>query len=170
MLAEMPSKSEKVSSALLRPDLRPWVERFEAARALRAKTSRKSHLGWKAAADRPDPISLLIDSDQGRIRTLLPIRYGRMLESPFTFLRGAAAVMANDLAVTPTTGIRVQAGGDCHVMNFGAFATPERNLIFDVNDFDETLPAPWEWDLKRLAASVDVAGRSVGFKSADRQA
>jgi uncharacterized protein (DUF2252 family) len=166
----MPTKAEKVAPAPARADLRPWLERFEIGRALRSRVSRKSHLGWKAAADRPNPISLLIDSDQGRIRTLLPIRYGRMLESPFTFLRGAAAVMANDLAVTPTTGIRVQAGGDCHVMNFGAFATPERNLIFDVNDFDETLPAPWEWDLKRLAASVDVAGRSARFNAAEREA
>src|SRR5580658_4628733 len=99
MLAEMPTKSEKVAPAAARADLRPWLERFEIGRALRSRVSRKSHLGWKAAADRPSPISLLIDSDQGRIRTLLPIRYGRMLESPFTFLRGAAAVMANDLAV-----------------------------------------------------------------------
>ena len=150
--------------------MRPWMERFEIGRALRGKVSRKSHLGWQPASDRPDPISLLIDSDRGRIPALLPIRYGRMLESPFTFLRGAAAVMAWDLAHTPKTGIRVQAGGDCHVMNFGAFATPERNLIFDVNDFDETLPAPWEWDLKRLAASVSVAGLTAGFKAKDREA
>ena len=129
-------------------------------RALRNRVSRKSHSGWKAASDRPDPISLLIDSDLGRIRTLLPIRYGRMLESPFTFLRGAEAIMAHDLALTPKTRIRVQAGGDCRLMNFGAFATPERNLIFDLNDFDETLPAPWEWDLKR---------RSAGFKAKDRE-
>jgi len=166
----MPSNREEVRSGSSRGAIRPWVERFEAGRALRNRVSRKSHSGWKAAGDRPDPISLLIDSDQGRIRALLPIRYGRMLESPFTFLRGAAAVMARDLTLTPKTGIRVQAGGDCHIMNFGAFATPERNLIFDLNDFDETLLAPWEWDLKRLAASVDVAGRSAGFKAKDREA
>src|SRR5580698_6880500 len=117
----MPSSRARVSSAISRVAFRPWVERLETGRALRKRVSRKSHLGWKAPADRPDPVDLLIESDQGRIRELLPIRYGRMLESPFTFLRGAAAVMANDLAVTPTTGIRVQAGGDCHVMNFGAF-------------------------------------------------
>jgi uncharacterized protein (DUF2252 family) len=129
---------------------------------------RKSHLGWKAPARRPDPIGLLIDSSRGRIPALLPIRYGRMLKSPFAFFRGAAAVMASDLARTPSTGMLVQACGDCHIMNFGAFATPERNLIFDINDFDETLPAPWEWDLKRLAASVELAGRSADFKSKDR--
>jgi uncharacterized protein (DUF2252 family) len=166
----MLSDGTRVSSAISRVTLRPWVERLELGRALRKKVARKSHLGWKAPADRPDPVRLLLESDQGRIRELLPIRYGRMLESPFTFLRGAAAVMARDLAFTPKSGIRVQAGGDCHIMNFGAFATPERNLIFDVNDFDETLPAPWEWDLKRLAASVDVAGLSVGFKAKDREA
>ena len=166
----MPPDLEKLRDRSARGAVRPWVERFDAGRALRSRVPRKSHSGWKAADDRPDPISLLIDSDQGRIRALLPIRYGRMLESPFTFLRGAAAVMAHDLAPTPKTRIRVQAGGDCHIMNFGAFATPERNLIFDLNDFDETLPAPWEWDLKRLAASVDVAGRSAGFKAKDREA
>ena len=152
------------------PGLRSRTERLEAGRALRERVPRKSHVGWKAPADRPDPIGLLIDSTRGRIPGLLPIRYGRMLKSPFTFLRGAAAVMAADLALTPKTGIRVQACGDCHIMNFGAFATPERNLIFDINDFDETLPAPWEWDLKRLAASVELAGRSAGFKSKDREA
>jgi len=150
--------------------LRPWRERLEIGRALRDEVPRKSHAGWKAGSNRPDAISLLVESDQGRIPSLLPIRYGRMLESPFAFLRGAATVMACDLTQTPKTGIRVQAGGDCHIMNFGAFATPERNLIFDVNDFDETLEAPWEWDLKRLAASVSVAGLTVGFKAKDRAA
>jgi uncharacterized protein (DUF2252 family) len=145
------------------------AERQEAGRALREKIPRKSHSGWKAPGDRPDPIQLLKDSDKGRIPELLPIRYGRMLGDPFKFLRGAAAIMASDLASTPVTGIRVQACGDCHIMNFGAFATPERNLIFDVNDFDETLPAPWEWDLKRLTASIEVAARTAHFKSEDRE-
>jgi uncharacterized protein (DUF2252 family) len=144
-------------------------EQEQAGRALRAKMPRKSHAGWKAPANRPDPIRLLEDSDEGRIPELLPIRYGRMSVDPFKFLRGAAAIMASDLARTPATGIRVQACGDCHIMNFGAFATPERNLIFDVNDFDETLPAPWEWDLKRLAASIEVAARTAGFKPGDRE-
>ena len=148
---------------------RSRAERIEAGRALRERVPRKSHVGWKASAPRRDPIGMLIDSSTGRIPALLPIRYGRMLKSPFAFFRGAAAVMASDLAHTPITGIRVQACGDCHIMNFGAFATPERNLIFDINDFDETLPAPWEWDLKRLAASVELAGRSADFKSNERE-
>jgi uncharacterized protein (DUF2252 family) len=141
--------------------------RLEAGRALRSKVPRKSHAVWKAPSNRPDPIQLLIDSDNGRIAKLLPIRYARMSKSPFTFLRGAAAIMAFDLAQTPTTRLRVQACGDCHIMNFGGFATPERNLIFDINDFDETLPAPWEWDLKRLTTSIEVAGRSAGSRSKD---
>ena len=144
-------------------------ERLEAGRALRAKVPRKSHATWKAPSNRPDPVQLLMDSDKGRIAKLLPIRYGRMSKSPFTFLRGAAAIMAWDLAQTPTTRLHVQACGDCHIMNFGGFATPERNLIFDINDFDETLPAPWEWDLKRLTTSVEVAGRSAGSRSGDRE-
>jgi len=143
--------------------------RLEAGRALRAKVPRKSHAAWKAPSNRPDPVQLLMDSDNGRIAKLLPIRYGRMSKSPFTFLRGAAAIMAWDLAQTPTTRLRVQACGDCHIMNFGGFATPERNLIFDINDFDETLPAPWEWDLKRLTTSIEVAGRSAGSPPGDRE-
>src|SRR5213076_36140 len=99
-------------------------------------------------------------SSKDRIPNLIPIRYGRMMQSPFAFYRGAAAIMAADLAITPTSGIRVQACGDCHLMNFGGFGTPERRIIFDINNFDETLPAPWEWDLKRLAASFVVAGRN----------
>jgi uncharacterized protein (DUF2252 family) len=106
---------------------------------------------------------MLQESNRSRVPALVPIRYGRMLHSPFSFLRGAATIMAFDLSRTPTSGIRVQAGGDAHLLNFGGFATPERHLVFDVNDFDETLPAPWEWDLKRLAASVTVAGRYRGF-------
>jgi len=143
--------------------------RLEVGRALRAKVPRKSHAVWKAPSNRPDPVQLLMDSDTERIAKLLPIRYGRMSKSPFTFLRGAAAIMAFDLARTPTTRLRVQACGDCHIMNFGGFATPERNLIFDINDFDETLPAPWEWDLKRLTTSIEVAGRSAGSRSRDRE-
>jgi uncharacterized protein (DUF2252 family) len=116
---------------------------------------------------RPDPIELLIASNEGRLPELVPIRHGRMLTSPFAFMRGAAAVMASDLSRTPSTRIRVQACGDCHLMNFGGFATPERRMNFSINDFDETLPAPWEWDLKRLAASFVVAGRHVGLKERD---
>jgi uncharacterized protein (DUF2252 family) len=149
------------------PAALPFAERLAAGRALRDKVPRSAHADWKPAADRPDPIDLLEESNRNRVPGLVPIRYGRMLPSPFTFLRGAAAVMAHDLAATPATGVRVQACGDCHLMNFGAFASPERTLVFDINDFDETLPAPWEWDLKRLAASVVVAGRHRGGSKRD---
>src|SRR5271169_2082258 len=145
-------------------------ERRAAGKALRDKVPRESHSEWKKQPDRPDPIDILVASNKGRIAELVPIRHGRMLSSPFAFLRGAAAGMASDLSTTPATGIRVQACGDCHLMNFGAFATPERNLIFDINDFDETLPAPWEWDLKRLAASFIAAGRYIGLKERDSRA
>ena len=127
------------------------AERYAAGKALRAKTLRTSHGEWAAAPDRPDPISLLEESNRSRVQELIPIRYGRMSLSPFAFLRGSAGVMASDLTNTPVSGIKVQICGDAHLSNFGFFATPERNLVFDVNDFDETLPGPWEWDLKRLA-------------------
>jgi uncharacterized protein (DUF2252 family) len=135
------------------------AECIEMGKALRVQTPRASHAGWQLPPNRRDPIDILQESNQGRVPELVPIRYGRMLASPFAFLRGSAAVMAADLAVTPASGIRVQACGDCHLANFGLFATPERNLAFDINDFDETLPAPWEWDIKRLAASFVVVGR-----------
>lgn len=136
-------------------------------KALRGSCPRAGHAAWSAPADRRDPLALIEESNQGRVPELLPIRYGRMLQSPFTFFRGAAAIMAADLARTPTTGARVQACGDCHLLNFGGFATPERRLLFDINDFDETLPAPWEWDVKRLAASFAIASRHNGFRAAD---
>ena len=147
------------------------AERRAAGRALRAKVPRSSHATWSPAPDRPDPISLLEESNRSRIATLVPIRYGRMITSPFAFLRGSAVVMAGDLAMTPVTGIQVQVCGDAHIANFGTYATPERNQVFDVNDFDETLPGPWEWDVKRLAASIVLAGRQNGFSIAsNRQA
>jgi uncharacterized protein (DUF2252 family) len=136
-------------------------ERMSAGRALREKISRNSHAAWAAPSDRPDPVAVLRESDRGRLPELLPIRYGRMQQSPFAFFRGSAAVMAWDLARTPATGIRVQACGDCHASNFGGFASPERQLLFDINDFDETLQAPWEWDVKRLAASIVLASREL---------
>jgi len=142
-------------------------DRKAAGKALRDKCPRRSHATWKAPRNRRDPVELLIQSSNDRIPNLIPIRYGRMMQSPFAFYRGAAAIMAADLAITPTSGIRVQACGDCHLMNFGGFGTPERRIIFDINDFDETLPAPWEWDLKRLAVSFVLAGRNNGFKEAD---
>src|SRR5436305_1377529 len=135
----------------------PRAERLSAGRALRKQVSRSSHTDWKP--DRRDPIAILRQDDRGRLKELLPIRYGRMHASPLAFLRGAASVMAADLAPTPVTGLRVQACGDAHLLNFGGFDTPERRLVFDITDFDETLAAPWEWDVKRLAASVAVAGR-----------
>ena len=139
------------------------AERYAAGKALRVKAPRTSHEEWAAASDRPDPIGLLEESNRTRVPELVPIRYGRMSLSPFAFLRGSAIVMASDLAKTPISGIKVQVCGDAHLSNFGFFATPERNLVFDVNDFDETLPGPWEWDLKRLAASIVVAGRQNGY-------
>ena len=135
-----------------------------AGKALRERVSRKSQGDWTPTANRPDPIDLLKRTDAGRVAELLPIRYGRMAQSPFSFFRGAAALMALDLSTTPTTGIRVQACGDCHVSNFGGFGSPERRLILDINDFDETLPAPWEWDVKRLAASVVLASRQLNWR------
>jgi uncharacterized protein (DUF2252 family) len=138
-------------------------DRMAEGKRLRGKVPRSAHSQWCPGGNRPDPIDLLKEWDRGRLPNLLPIRYSRMRESPFAFFRGAAALMAADLASTPITGIRVQACGDCHVANFGGFGTPERQLVFDINDFDETLPAPWEWDVKRLAASIILAMREAGF-------
>ena len=145
-------------------------ERIAAGKALRDAVPRQSHADWKPSANRRDPIDILKESNRDRLPELVPIRYGRMLRSPFTFLRGSAGLMAADLAATPTTGLRVQACGDCHLLNFGLFATPERNLIFDINDFDETLPAPWEWDIKRLAVSFAVAARDIHLTDKQAQA
>jgi uncharacterized protein (DUF2252 family) len=142
-------------------------ERRAMGKALRIKLARDTHGHWKAHAGRKDPIQVLKAADEGRVPELVPIRYGRMLQSPFAFYRGTAGLMAADLARTPATGLRVQACGDCHLMNFGGFATPERNVIFDINDFDETLPAPWEWDVKRLVASFVLAARSTGLSDAN---
>lgn len=141
------------------------AELYAMDKSLRDKCPRAAHAAWQPAADRPDPIVLLEESSKGRIPQLLPVRYGRMLKSPFVFYRGAAFNMAADLSTTPSTGLRVQACGDCHLCNFGAFATPERRIIFDINDLDETLPAPWEWDVKRLAASFVLACRDNGFSA-----
>ncbi len=142
-------------------------ERRAEGKALREAVPRQDHGEWKAPKDRRDPIELVLDSNEGRMPDLVPIRHGRMLQSPFAFFRGTAGLMAADLAHTPVSGLRVQACGDAHLLNFGAFATPERNVIFDINDLDETLPAPWEWDLKRLTASVVVAGRHLGLREND---
>lgn len=145
--------------------------RVAAGKWLRQRVPRSAHARWVAAADRPDPVETLRASDRGRIPALLPIRYGRMAASPFAFLRGAASVMAQDLATTPTTRRTVQLCGDAHLGNFGIFASPERALVFDANDFDETLRGPWEWDVKRLATSLFLAARQEGFpKDAAREA
>ena len=145
------------------------AERYAAGRALRSKAPRISHGEWAPASDRPDPISVLEEQNRTRVQDLVPIRMGRMSLSPFAFLRGSAAVMASDLAKTPVSGINVQICGDAHICNFGGFASPERNLVFDVNDFDETLPGAWEWDLKRLAASIIVAGRENGYSAQENR-
>ena len=141
-------------------------ERRAAGRALRATVPRSAHAEWSPPPGRPDPFDVLERQASSRVPELAPIRYARMAESPFAFFRGAAAVMATDLATTPATGIRVQACGDAHVDNFGLFASPERNLVFDINDFDETIPGPWEWDVKRLCASLHVVARQRGFSRA----
>ncbi|MCL4264959.1 MAG: DUF2252 family protein [Anaerolineae bacterium] len=143
------------------------AERRSLGKQARQQTPRNAHAAWTPPPDRADPIDLLIANSEGRVPELVPIRYGRMLASPFAFYRGAAAIMAYDLAQTPNSGINVQACGDCHLLNFGGFATPERNILFDINDFDETSVAPWEWDVKRLAASFVIAGRANGFKASD---
>jgi uncharacterized protein (DUF2252 family) len=136
------------------------VEQREAkGRAARAHTPRSAHAGWQAGKDRGDPVAILQEQAQSRVPELVPIRYGRMLVSPFTFYRGAAAIMAADLAETPTSGVNAQLCGDAHLSNFGIFASPEREMLFDINDFDEALPGPWEWDVKRLTASLCVAAR-----------
>ena len=150
--------------------LRTRRERLEAGRALRVACPREAHAEYRPPARRRDPVQQLIDSSAGRIEHLVPIRYGRMAASPFAFFRGAAAIMAADLEPTPATGQIVQACGDCHLLTFGAFATPERRVIFDINDFDETHPAPWEWDLKRLAASFAIASLHNGDSPGEAKA
>jgi hypothetical protein len=145
-------------------------ERQARGLAARKQAPRSSHGRWEPAADRPDPVALLEAQAVTRVPELVPVRYGRMLVSPFTFYRGAAAIMAADLAPSPASGITVQLCGDAHLSNFGVFGTPERQLIFDINDFDETLPGPWEWDVKRMAASFEIMGRFRGFSPDNRYA
>ena len=143
------------------------AERRELGRSARSAAPREVHGDWSPGPARPDPVSLLEEQNHDRLPWLVPIRHARMRVSPFTFYRGAARIMAADLAPTPTSGLEAQIGGDAHLSNFGAYASPERQLIFDQNDFDETLPGPWEWDLKRLAASFVVAGQHLGFTKSD---
>ena len=139
------------------------AERAARGKAARAEVPRNVHGEWVAPSGRRDPVEMLEEQAASRVPELVPIRYGRMGVSPFTFYRGAAYLMAADLERSPRTGLRVQLCGDAHLSNFGAFAAPDRRLVFDVNDFDETLPGPFEWDLKRLVASFAVAGRDLGL-------
>jgi len=145
------------------------AERRARGKAARGIVPREKHAEWTPPTNRPDPVALLEEQGKSRVPDLVPVRYGRMMETPFTYYRGAALPMASDLACTPSTGIIVQACGDAHLSNFGIFASPERKLLFDVNDFDETLPGPWEWDVKRLAASMEVAARNSNFSDRDRR-
>jgi uncharacterized protein (DUF2252 family) len=146
------------------------AERAERGKAARVEVPRESHALFEVAPDRPDPVALLEEQSANRVPDLVPVRYGRMMVSPFTYFRGAALPMASDLATTPVTGLAVQACGDAHLSNFGIFGSAERRLVFDVNDFDETLPGPWEWDVKRLAASMEVAARGRDFSGKQRRA
>jgi uncharacterized protein (DUF2252 family) len=152
------------------PVHRSVQERAAAGRAARAAVPRSSHGEYEPAPDRQDPVALLQSQSATRVPELVPIRYGRMAESPFRFYRGAAGIMAADLAATANTGIRAQLCGDAHLLNFRLLASPERRLMFDINDFDETLPGPWEWDVKRLAASLVIASRENGFTAKERSA
>ncbi len=145
------------------------ADRAEQGRALRSAAPRSAHAEWTPRAGR-DPVAILETANETRVPELIPFRFGRMAVSPFALFRGSAAVMAVDLAGTPDTGLRVQACGDAHIGNFGEFATPERRLVFDVNDFDETLPGAWEWDVKRLAASIDLVARARMPRRGDRAA
>src|SRR5690242_16678644 len=144
-------------------------ERAARGKAARAEVPRSSHAVFDPPPDRPDPIALLEEQGRSRVPELVPVRYGRMMVSPFTYYRGAALPMASDLATTPVSGLAVQACGDAHLSNFGIFGSAERRLVFDINDFDETLPGPWEWDVKRLAASLEVAARGNGFTDKQRR-
>ena len=146
---------------------RTLEEGREIGRAMRRATPRTSHADWTPLLDRPDPVASIESQNAGRLPWLVPLRHARMCVSPFTFFRGAAGLMAADLAPSPTTGLDVQLGGDAHLSNFGVYASPERRLVFDQNDFDETLPGPWEWDLKRLAASFMIAAQHRGFSTDD---
>jgi len=161
------------SRALPDADYLPKVtadERAAHGKALRKEVPHERHAAWAPAKKRADPLALLERQSAGRMPDLVPIRYGRMAASPFAFYRGGAALMAADLAGTPTSGLQAQLCGDAHLMNFGLFETPERSLLFGINDFDETLPGPFEWDIKRLAASMEVAARDMGLGGADRSA
>src|SRR5205085_9337546 len=144
------------------------AERVARGKAARREVPRSSHAAFQPSPDRPDPLELLERQAETRVPELVPVRYGRMLVSPFTFYRGAAVIMASDLAATPRSGLSVQCCGDAHLSNFGVFGSPDRRLVFDLNDFDETLPGPWEWDVKRLATSMLIAAVDNGYSTKDQ--
>lgn len=167
-----PFPSKRRTGRVERAPTRPLAsrdDRYAAGKKLRERLPREQHSQWTRSPKRRDPVEMVTESSKGRIPELIPIRYGRMMVSPFTFYRGTANIMAADLAGTPVSGLRAQLCGDAHLLNFGGFATPERRLLLDINDLDETLPGPWEWDLKRLAASFVFAARSNGFSAADQR-
>ena len=168
-----PAASDEIARTMATTAIKPPEPASDAharGRSARAHTPRSSHADWLPAPDRRDPVDVLHEQDETRVPELVPVRYGRMLVSPFTFYRGAAALMAQDLAHTPASGIEVQLCGDAHLSNFGVFHAPDRRLLFDLNDFDETHAGPWEWDVKRLAASMEIAARDRGFKRRERRA
>src|SRR5258707_14493893 len=148
----------------------PWQKRHADGKDLRRTVPRESHAEWIRSKDRPDPLKLIAEHNKGRQKDLMPLRMGRMAASPFTFLRGSACVMAADLSTSPISGIPVIIDGDAHLNNFGFYGTPQREVVFDLNDFDEVTVGPWEWDLKRLVASVNVAGRENGLNRRERDA
>jgi uncharacterized protein (DUF2252 family) len=163
-----PAAPEPLTYTAPLPHFTP-TEHAARGKAARQETPRRSHAAWEEWSDRPDPVDVLEEQGSHRTAELLPIRYGRMVASPFAFFRGGAAIMASDLATTPRSGLKAQLCGDAHLVNFGIFSAPDRSLVFDINDFDETLPGPWEWDLKRLAASFEVAMQDRGFDATSRR-
>ena len=165
MLAEHPLP---VAALPVQRHSRPLAIRMADGRTRRQACPRRSYAGWSACAQRADPIDLLVANSEGRMKRLVPMRYGRMMASPFAFYRGAAAVMAYDQARLEDSGMPIVIGGDAHLMNFGGFRTPERRLIFDINDFDEASIAPWEWDVQRLATSFNIAAADNGLDRASR--
>ena len=164
------AKMEPLPKFDLGSKLVPWEKRRRDGKALRHAVPRESHAEWKPSKNRHDPLKLLAESNKGRQPQLIPLRLGRMASSPFAFLRGSTCVMASDLSTSPISGIAVVMDGDAHLNNFGMYATPQREVVFDLNDFDEAIVGPWEWDLKRLAASVNVAGRQNGLSRRERAA
>ena len=164
------AKIERLQEFDLGSHLVPWEKRRADGKALRHAIPRESHAPWEPGKHRPDPLKLLAASNQGRQAHLVPLRMGRMASSPFAFLRGSACVMASDLSTLPISGIPVIMDGDAHLNNFGMYGTPQREVVFDLNDFDEAVIGPWEWDLKRLVASVNVAGRQNGLNRRERAA